>query len=65
MSIFIKFLKRIKADVHNDLPNCLHCGKCSGKCRPKAITVDIRSKKWQWNDEKCGEHYDYVFALLK
>lgn len=52
-NILIKFAKRVKGDVHNDLSKCLYCGKCFRKCRPKVITVDYQEKEWRWTDEKC------------
>lgn len=42
-NILIKFAKRLKGDVHNDLSKCLYCGKC----RLKAITVEYQEKEWR------------------
>ena len=56
MNLLYKFIKdhRIaKGDVQNDLAMCLYCGKCQRCCRPKAITVNQKEKKWEWDSDKC------------
>lgn len=52
-NILIKLTKSLKGDVKNNYDQCLYCGKCAKKCRPKAIEVNSKTKEWVWNTDKC------------
>lgn len=39
--------------IHNEIKDCLFCGKCEHTCPVNAISIDRRNRTWTIDREKC------------